>query len=148
MAGLTVNDVPYDWGCTEIGMGSALTLEGAKGISYGSGFEVAKLRGTSRKPKTRTTGQYDADDGELTLLESTYRAMIAYLGKGYMRKEFPMTVSYSFEGEAIIVDQLKGCRIIKDAHDKQEGPDGLEVKVTLSIMEVWPSGIDPAATPS
>jgi hypothetical protein len=142
MASAVVNRVPYDWASIEIDCDD-LILQGARSISYEHGMEVEKNFGASREALNRTEGVYSAEDGELTLLESDYRLLIQKFGPGYMRKVFQISVSYSHANEPTITDELIDCRIIGDAHDKQQGPDGLEVSLTISIMKIKASGIDP-----
>jgi hypothetical protein len=142
-----VNQVPYDFTCCEIGAG-ALTLTGTQSISYGNSVETEKIGGSTNEDIDATPGMGHADDAEWSMLESDYRALIAFLGPGYMtlQKRFPLSVSYAFTGQALITDELQKCRIIKDAHDLQKGAAGLTVSVTLQVMKCLPGGINPHST--
>jgi len=142
-----VNQVPYDFTCCEIGAG-ALTLTGTQSMSYGNSVESEKISGSTNEDIDATPGIGHADDCEWSMLESDYRALIAYLGAGYMTiaKRFPISVSYAFTGQPLITDELQNCRIVKDAHDLQKGAAGLTVSVTLQVMKCLPGGVNPHST--
>jgi hypothetical protein len=142
-----INQVPYDFACCEFGAGK-LTLPGTQSMSYGNSVESEKISGAGNEDIDATPGIGHADDAEWSMLESDYRALIAELGPGYMtiEKRFPLSVSYAFTGQPLICDHLRGCRIIKDAHDLQKGPAGLVVSITLQVMKCLPGGVNPHST--
>lgn len=138
----TVNQVPYDFASIEFDIDGLLTV-GLRSLSYEHGMEVEKNFGASREAINRTDGVYSAEDAEVTLLMSDYRALIAQLGNGYMKRVFPAAAVYGHDGGETYTDELIDCRIIMDAHDHSQGPEGLEVSITLSVMKVKPNGVDP-----
>lgn len=142
MASAIVNRVPYAWASIEIDLDD-LIIGGARSISYEHGMEVEKIRGAGREALGRTEGDYNAEDSELVVLESDYLLIVQKLGPGYMLKVFQISVARAHPGEPVVTDELVDCRIIGDAHDYQQGPEGLEVSLTISIMKVKPNGVDP-----
>jgi len=140
-----VKNVPYDFANLEIDINNTI-VSGLRGISWEHGFEVEKLFAAAREAIGRTEGVYNVEDVELTLYESSYHELITALGAGYMTEaaRFPMSLSYAHPDAPTVDVQFQDCRIIKDAHDHQQGAEGLECSVTLSVMKVVVKGIDPA----
>jgi hypothetical protein len=143
MPGVTVNCVPYDWGCLEAGV-SGIVLPGLRSIEYGNSVEDEYVKGAGREPLDYTDGQLEPKEVKLTVLESDYRALIGGLGPGYMFKRFPISVSYGYTGQPMIVDQLYECRIKDDAHSHSHGASGLEVSLTLRTRKCIMAGVSPA----
>lgn len=145
MAGsFAVNSVPYDHASLELSLDD-LVMVGRRGISFEHGFDVVKQFGASREALSRTPGVYNVEDVEITLLQSDYFSLITKLGSGYMSEDakFAALLTFNFTNEQIHTVDFIGMRIIKDAHDHQQGPDGLEVTVTCSVMRLKIDGIDP-----
>lgn len=138
-----VNGVPYDFGSLEVGVKGGVILAGLQSISYGHSVESAKTSGAGREDIDETQGHHTVDDAEVTVLESDYRTWIKSLGNGYMFKRFPLSVSYSYDGQPLIVDELKQCRFIKVAASAQKGPEGLTRALTLRVMRLKENGLDP-----
>lgn len=115
-------------------------------VSYSHGLEVEKQFGAARKAYGRTEGVYTAEDAELTLGWAEGRNLIQFIGTDvgpdglpfYLTEEsaFDMTVSYAKTGEPLVVDTLRGCRIITYEDEASQGSEGLESSITLSVMEL------------
>lgn len=140
---VSISGVPYDFGALEVGIGAGLVLSGLRSISYGHSVESSKTSGAGREDIDATKGHHTVDDAEVTVLESDYRAWIKFLGNGFMFKRFPLSVSYAYDDQPLEVDELKRCRILKVAAQAQKGPDGLERTLTLQVMRIRESGLDP-----
>lgn len=140
-----VNNIPYDHASLELTIAD-LVVVGRRGISFEHGFDVTKLFGASREALSRTPGVYNVEDQEITVLQSDYFSIIAKLGNGYMTEEatFAGLLTFEFPGEPLHKVEFINQRIIGDAHDHQQGPDGLEVSLTCSTMRLKIDGIDPA----
>jgi hypothetical protein len=137
-----VNNVPYDFAAVTVDLDDQI-IRGLRSISWEHGMEVEKNFGSDREAINRTEGVYNAEDTEVTMLESDYFRLVNHLGNGYMRKVFQSSLAYGFDGEPVHTAELFDCRIIGDAHDYSQGPEGLEVSLTLSIMKIKVDGIDP-----
>lgn len=138
-----INGVPYDFGSLEVGVKGGVILSGLQSISYGHSIDSAKTTGSGREDIDETQGHHTVDDAEVTVLESDYRTWIKSLGNGYMFKRFPLSVSYAYDGQPLIVDELKQCRFKKVAANAQKGPEGLTRALTLSVMRIKEDGLDP-----
>ena len=141
-----INEVAYDFENVRIDANNT-EIKGISAISYEHGFETEKQFGSGREAFDATEGVYEADDAEITMAEYAYRNLVDSLGAGYMSKaaRFDISVAYAHAGEPVITDILERCRIIRDAHDLSQGPDGLEVTITVQVMKVKPNGVDPVA---
>jgi hypothetical protein len=140
----TVNSVPYDNASVEFSADD-LIIVGRRGISFEHGFEVEKLFGATREAIARTPGVHNVEDTEITMYLSDYFSLIAKLGNGYMseEKKFSAMLTFNFTNELIHTVEFVGMRIIKDAHDYQQGPEGLECSLTTSVMRLKIDGFDP-----
>lgn len=139
----TINNVPYDFAACEFSSLGGMILVGTQSFSYANSVELEKTSGAQRTDIGRTKGIGHCDDAEWSMLESDYRALVSALGNGYMFKTFNNAVSYGYDGEPLIKDELFDCQIIKDSHDLQKSPAGTVVTLTLSIMRAKMNGIDP-----
>lgn len=135
--------IPFDFQSLELDLDGTI-VEGLKGISFEHGFEREKIYGSTREALDETIGVYSVEDPELTMLESTHTMIITKLGSGYMTKQFDLSVTYNFPDRPTKTVELQKCRIKSEAHDYQQGPEGLEVSVTLSAMKVLINKLDPA----
>jgi hypothetical protein len=150
MAGsFAVNSVPYDNAALELTLDD-LVIVGRRGLSFEHGFEVEKLFGATREAIARTPGVHNVEDVEVTMYQSDYFSLIAKFGNGYMSedKKFSGMLTYSYTNEQIHTVEFIGMRIITDAHDIQQGPEGIEVTVTCSVMRLKIDGFDPVNTAS
>lgn len=143
MAQSVINNVPYDFHSGELDCGDLL-LSGCRGISFEHGMDGEKVFGSAREAYDETDGAYNVEDGELTLLETTYLALVGHLGNGYMVKRFDGSFTLSHQSSSeLVFYELGRMRIKSEAHDYSQGPEGLEVSVTVSIMKVKVNGLDP-----
>lgn len=145
MAGsFAVNSVPYDNASLELTVDD-LVIVGRRGLSFEHGFEVEKLFGATREAISRTPGVHNVEDTEITTYLSDYFSIVNKMGNGWMSedKRFSMMLTFNFTNELIHTVEFIGCRCIKDAHDYQQGPEGLECNLTISIMRLKIDGFDP-----
>jgi hypothetical protein len=146
---MKINGVAYDHATLTTDNG--YVLEGVKSISWSDTVESEKIRGGGRKAIDYTDGVHDVDDGSMTIEFYGWRNLIGSMGKGFMRKrkKSDWSLAYAHEGEPLVTDILKGVRIAGSSRDHEEGPDPLEVEVTLQILDVEhgspDGGLDPFA---
>ena len=137
-----INGFRYQFSNIEIDIDGDIITE-VQSIDYEHGLEGTKTRGTGSVYATgETTGEYDSS-GKIELPKHVAAALRAKLGKGYLRKRFPITVSYADEGQPVITDRLIGCRISKEGNSHSNGTDGLKESLDMSIMRVQLNGVDP-----
>lgn len=132
-----VNGYKFSWASIKIKRGSG-NVFGFKAINYGNSIEEGEVRGHGRQQLGRTRGNLKASGG-ITFLAEEFYEFIDELGDGYMDKVFDFVVSRE-EGDLIRTDELLGCRITEDPQEDENGVDGSEVALTLSIMEVIKDG--------
>jgi hypothetical protein len=132
-----INKVAYDFENIRIAVGGT-EITGVSSIDYSSTVESEKEFGSDREAYDATEGFINVEDVEMELKEYEYRNLIERLGPGYMRKKarFDISVSYAHEGEPVYTDALQRCRIIGDAHNPQQGAEGLMVSLTLQVMKI------------
>jgi hypothetical protein len=132
---------------TEIGA----TKVKAKSVSWSESVESEKIYGSGRKALDYTDGRHTVEDGTAVLEWAEWRNLIGEIGPGFMRKRkrFDWALIGEHEGNPVITDVLKSCRIIGSSHDGEEGPDPLEVEFTFQVLDVEHGtengGIDPFA---
>jgi hypothetical protein len=145
MATLTqplINGFRYQFSNIEIDIDGDVITE-VTSIDYEHKLEPGETRGTGSVYATgRTTGEYTAS-GKIELPIHVAAALRARLGKGYLRKPFPITVSYADEGQPVITDRLFDCRMTGESNSHSNGTDGLVESIDLHIMRVQKNGVDP-----
>lgn len=139
-----INGTTYDYENIRIDVDGFEDI-GIRSINYEDTVETEKQFGAGREAIDATEGVYEAQDGTMTMLWYAYRNMIERMGNGNMSKSnrFDISVSFAHEGEETQTDTLERCRIIGKARDHEQGPEGLEVEVTIQIMKILENGIDP-----
>ncbi len=144
-----INRVSYDYENIKIDLGPyGEVSEGITSISWELTVETEKEYGAGREAFDATEGVHNVEDASLTMKEWAYRNLIEKMGNGYMTKaaRFDTSVSFAHTGEPVSTDVLQRCRIIGVSRDHSQGPDGIEVELTLQVMKVVEGGFDSAAT--
>lgn len=135
-----INGIRHEWSSIEIKLDGDVYV-GVKSIKYSASLKGTKLRGTHPAPIGRTRGEYDCEASiELWFAEAvTFRKK---LGDGYLEKAFDIVVSYVEEEFDTIVDELIGCRIVKDEGGGSQGADGLSISWDLDPMKITFDGTE------
>lgn len=142
---MAINSVAYDYQNIKIDLGGTEEI-GCESVSYELTVESEKQYGASRSAFDATEGVFNVEDSKVTLTEAAFRNLCERLGDGFMTKaaRFDVSVSYSHEGEPLVVDILERCRIIGISKDHSRGPEGLVVELTLQVMSCKLDGRSPA----
>ncbi len=143
-----VNLIPYDFYSMEIELATTTSsfgiIKGVEEIDYGIKFNREKLRGGSRKPIARTTGDMDPD-ASISLLKSWYDYIIAKaLENKIALADLSMTwtVNYAHKGQVLHTDTLTEVALAEIRHTFKRGPEALMVSLPLDIMNVYYDGVD------
>lgn len=107
---------------------------GVTTINYNDEVERELVYGTGSEPIGVTKGGYKPN-GDLELLKTEWKRLMADLGDGYGEKEISVVISYR-EASGTIVDTLKTCLINKVDDSTQQGPSANKTKLTLVIVDV------------
>jgi hypothetical protein len=114
---------------------------GITAINYGSELMPGEARGVGPQRLGRTLGEHKAE-ADMEMLEPSWQALLAKLGKGFGAKIFEISVSYSASGDLpVVTDVLKGVRITKPGAALAQGPDPAKRKIALDINDVDYSGL-------
>lgn len=143
-----VNGNLIDWGSLKFKM-DGTPYSGITGIEYADGRERAYAHGIGRHrtPRGRTAGKYQPEPLVVTCWSSTAKAIRADLAakasdkKSYGNVEVPIIVQYIEPDDAEITVEAIGCVLVKDESSDEEGPEGLNVKLTFSPMRLIRDGL-------
>ena len=142
-----INGHKYGWASIELGLVDGSAAREFSEITYDTDGKPGDVRGAGMRVLGTTRGEA-GHEGSITLTKAESQRIINKLGgpqkKGFMLKKFPITVSYSEDGEGgVITDTLLGCRITKVGNAPKQGPEGVRVKFDLHIMRIKYDGVDP-----
>ena len=105
-------------------------------ITYSHQLEPGHIFAKGKKA-ARTRGRYAPEDATVKLYKADYDHLRASLSPDYMEKSFVIVVSYGEQGEPLITDTLKGCRIkMAETTSSQDNTDAVMTTVTLDVMEI------------
>lgn len=141
-----LNGNRYGWSSLELGVDGVDQPE-VQELSYKPTQDIGKMRGKGNRVLGTTDGESDAE-GKMVLGLKQATLLEKQLGNGFMRKKFPMTVSYDEDGEGgIVTDELVGVQIIGREVNPKVGTDPITVTYDLHIMQLKLNGIDPHEEP-
>lgn len=115
---------------------------GITAIEFGDGRERAYAYGMGRHhaPRGRTAGKYVPEPFVITCWKSTAKAIRDDLaakagsGKGYGSVEVPIVLQYVEPDDAVITVEAQQCVLVKEENSDEEGPEGLNSKLTFMPM--------------
>jgi hypothetical protein len=145
---IIVNGVIHDWGSLVIRI-RGKEYEGVLGIKYAQKRNRTKVRGQGRRrlPIGVTPGDYNAEDGSLTMTRQHAQMLRNDLaaasadGASYGDVLFPITVQSLEEGTSGIKDELIGCAIIgDDGGGEESSTDPLKEEIPFLIQEIRRNG--------
>lgn len=118
-----------------------LYLPRIKSLNWRLTHEVGKIRGTASKIIGRTRGTEEAE-ADVEIYMRDFKKLLTILGDDYAAKSvFAKAVYYEKASPADMnLVELIGARFISPDHSGSEGPDGLTVKLTLSLMNLKING--------
>lgn len=114
-------------------------------IDYGDHIDLVLVRGTNRGPIGITSGDYEADDCNISMGKSTAQiGIVQAIGNGWMGTDIQITVNYNAPGEPLCTDVVNGV-LAGFADSSKLGPD--PTKAVLKIVAKWVSrnGVFPLA---
>lgn len=126
-----------------------LTLDGEEGfpfaeLAYGDSLSPGIPDGSGVQSPGRTRGKYKTDGCSITLWLRHFNDLVEKFGDGFYEREFDISVTYrDDDGDGVISDTLKSCRISK-AETQVGGDDkALQKKCELSVMYILQNGKKP-----
>lgn len=136
-----INGHTYSWASIEFGF-DGVSQPDLTEITYDVTMDPGLARGTGSRVRGDTAGEADSE-GSFTMLKGEAAKFIAKMGKGLMRKRFPITVSYDEDGEGgVVTDELIGVRIKKIGNNPTQGTDPAKVTFDIHIMRMNLNGVD------
>lgn len=137
-----INGHRYGWASVELAQDGVDQPEFTE-VSYTVTQEVGDVRGKGTRVRGTTQGESGVD-GSVTMTLGQAAIFERSLGKGFMKKKFPLTVSYSEDGEGdMITDELIGCQITSREVNPSQGTDPVTVTYELHILRIKLNGLDP-----
>lgn len=141
----TINGHRFGWSSISLGI-DGIDEDDFTEINFKWSTERGKVRGKGSRVKAFTAGEDDVE-GDITFLKSKWPKVLKALKDKYgsiKNASFTATVQTSDTGEdAIVTEELIGCRIAGGEDAIKQGTDALTVKVPLHILRYKINGIDP-----
>lgn len=142
-----VNGVRYSFSSIKLTFNGKQVV-GFKEISYKQTKEPSAVRGAHPQKLGRTQGELE-EESSLTVYEEEWNELLDILGDGYMDAVFDITVTYATNElvTRVVTDKIFGAQIKGIDKSRSQGPDGLEVKLDLDVMEIHLDGKKPLKNP-
>lgn len=144
-ANADVNGVETSYCSIELAVGGGTPIAKVKAINYKDTGSIPKLKGMNASPFGRTRGEADCE-GDIELYRSAWQELLPKLTNngavGYMETTWPITVTYAelASPDRMTTDTLELVRFFGADAGNGESPDGLTIKVSLSIMGILWAG--------
>lgn len=133
----------HDFGGLEISFNGQVVLVQARSIDYSDGLEGEDVYVASAQRYAQTRGNYKAE-GSISLTKRGQQQLHELLGEGFYDARFLIAVKYlDTDGGGIIVDTLKGCRLLRTENAHANGAAALEGTSPLDIGMILWNGVAP-----
>lgn len=137
----TINGIEADWSAITLRLQGGELVEGFTSIKYSSSLEEAIVRANGRTQRGRTLGREKTEEGTLTVLVGTERAIIAALGgSGWCDRVFDAVVQYAVTGSPTSTDVLESFRFLGTDGGGEEGSDPLKRELKFSFLRLKRNG--------
>ncbi len=130
------NSRQYEWADVTLFLGGR-DITGIRSIKYTQKAEREAIYGKGRNPHSIQTGNISYE-GEISLLQSEYEALILF-GKGsIMGLSLDAVVSYGnpLNGDTVITDKIIGIRFNESSKEVKQGDKFMEIKLPFICLEV------------
>lgn len=145
-----INGARCDYSCLTF-LANGAPIPGVLEVNYGQELKGNAVYGTPIQPIGYTPGQLKPK-ADFTILQLEWNLLLPILatlasgnaGSGYMQARFDIQVQYQLpQSPAMIVDILRGCKIVNHDMSNKSGPEALMEKVELELFYVLKNGIAP-----
>lgn len=135
---MSFNSRQYEWADVTIILGGR-DLIGIRAIEYTEKMEREPIYAKGRFPHSIQTGNAEYE-GELTVLQSEYEALVIAGGGSIMGLSLDAIVCYGnpLEGNAMITDRVAGIRFKETKKGMKQGDKFMEMKLPFSCISVKP----------
>lgn len=121
---------------------------GFTAVEYGDKRERSLAYGAGKHgaPRGKSAGKYTPDPLVITVWKSTAKAILADLaalatdGKSYGNVSTDIVVSFVEPSDATVIVEALGCTLQEMAASHEEGPEGLNEKLTFQPMRIKRDG--------
>lgn len=130
------NSKEYEWADMALLMGGR-DVTGIRGIKYSEKIEREAIYAKGRYPHSIQSGNV-AYDGEITLLQSEYEALVK-AGKGsVLNLTLNAVVSYGnpLNGDAMTTDMVENLRFTEAAKELKQGDKNMELTLPFIALRV------------
>jgi len=136
-----VNGNQISWGSLSLKI-DGTPYSGITAVEYSDGRERALAYGMGRHhgPRGRTSGKYTPEPLVITCWESTAKEIRDDLmskasdGRSFGNAVVPIIVQYVEPDDAVVTVDAQECVLVKIESSNEEGPEGLDKKLTFSVM--------------
>lgn len=143
-----INGLQISWASLRLKIRGEL-YSGITSIDYADSRERAYTYGMGRHhaPRGRTAGKYTVEPMVMTVYPSTAKAIIedlagqAEAGRGYGSVSVPIVLQYIEQDDAVITVEFEDCALTKVENSHEEGPEGLNGKLTWMPMRILRDGL-------
>jgi hypothetical protein len=135
---MSFNSRQYEWADVTIILGGR-DLIGIRAIEYTEKMEREPIYAKGRFPHSIQTGNAEYE-GELTVLQSEYEALVIAGGGSIMGLSLDAIVCYGnpLEGNPMITDRVAGIRFKETKKGMKQGDKFMEMKLPFSCISVKP----------
>jgi len=128
------NSRQYEWADISLILGGN-DITGIRGIKYSEKFDREPLHAKGRYPHSIQTGNATFE-GEITLLQSEYDALVAAGGNTIMSLSLDCEVSYGNPPDENVTDRIIGLRFTEAGKESKQGDKFMEITLPFIALRV------------
>jgi len=143
---MAVNNRNYDWEDISIDLPYGPVI-GVESIEYSDSKEKEMVYGRGSMPIGRGKGNYAAQ-GKITLLRKEYQKLLDYCKQTgvsfYRLRPFPITIRYADDGEAPVVDVIRGAEFNERSQSASQNDKTITKELDFIAEKIVEDGVEPA----
>lgn len=131
---MAFNTRQYEWADVTLILGGK-DITGIRGVKYSEKIEREAVYGKGRNPLAIQSGNI-AIEGELTMLQSEYEALVAAGNGSILSLSLDCEISYGNPPNPILSDRIVGLRFTEAAKELKQGDKFMEITLPFIALQV------------
>lgn len=131
---MAFNTRQYEWADVTLILGGK-DITGIRGVKYSEKIEREAVYGKGRNPLAIQSGNI-AIEGELTMLQSEYEALVAAGNGSILSLSLDCEISYGNPPNTILSDRIVGLRFNEAAKELKQGDKFMEITLPFIALQV------------
>lgn len=131
---MAFNSRQYEWADITLKLGG-VDITGVRGVKYSEKQEKEAVYAKGKNPHSIQSGNISYE-GEVTMLQSEYEALVVSGGGSILSLSLDATVSYGNPPNAMKTDRIEGLQFTEAAKELKQGDKFMEVTLPIIALNI------------